>query len=58
MARHNPARFTGFISILAHSEHFLEYRSIVRREIEDQLALLPLDPPPARVASQPVLVPS
>ena len=41
MARKNPARFTGFISILAHNEHFLEYRSIVKREIEDQLAILP-----------------
>ncbi|MEO1003969.1 MAG: B12-binding domain-containing radical SAM protein [Cyanobacteria bacterium J06638_7] len=58
MARHNPARFTGFISILAHNEHFLEYRGIVRREIEDQLALLPPDSPTARVEPEPVLVPS
>ena len=45
MYRHNPKRFTGFISILAHNEHFLEYRAIVRREIEEQLATLPPDPP-------------
>jgi radical SAM superfamily enzyme YgiQ (UPF0313 family) len=45
MYRQNPKRFTGFISILAHNEHFLEYRAIVRREIEEQLATLPPDPP-------------
>jgi hypothetical protein len=49
MARQNPKRFTGFLSILAHNEHFLEYRSIVRREIEEQLATLPPDPPKAPV---------
>ena len=38
MARHNPKRFKGFIAILAHNEHFLEYRAIVRNEIEAQLA--------------------
>jgi radical SAM superfamily enzyme YgiQ (UPF0313 family) len=44
MARHNPKRFKGFISILAHNEHFLEYRAIVREEIAAQLALLPPEP--------------
>jgi radical SAM superfamily enzyme YgiQ (UPF0313 family) len=58
MARHNPARFTGFISILAHSEHFLEYRKIVRQEIEEQIAALPPDPPRAPVVAAPVLVPT
>ncbi len=58
MARHNPARFTGFISILAHSEHFLEYRKIVRQEIEEQIAALPPDPPRAPVVAEPVLVPT
>jgi hypothetical protein len=57
MARHNPARFKGFLSILAHSEHFLEYRSIVRREIEDQLAVLPHDPPQVPAVASPALVP-
>jgi len=33
--------------VLAHNEHFLEYRAIVRREIEEQLAVLPPDPPKA-----------
>ncbi|NDC14484.1 MAG: DUF4070 domain-containing protein, partial [Synechococcaceae bacterium WB9_2_170] len=45
MARHNPKRFKGFVSILAHNEHFLEYRAIVRREIQEQLANLPPEPP-------------
>ena len=59
MALHNPARFTSFVSILAHNEHFLEYRGIVRREIEEQLALLPPEPPEtARVTAEPVLVPN
>ena len=47
MYRQNPKRLIGFISILAHNEHFLEYRAIVRREIEEQLAVLPPDPPKA-----------
>jgi radical SAM superfamily enzyme YgiQ (UPF0313 family) len=57
MARHNPARFTGFISILAHSEHFLEYRQIVRHEIEDQLAHLPADPSHSLMVAPPQMVP-
>jgi radical SAM superfamily enzyme YgiQ (UPF0313 family) len=55
MARHNPARLTGFISILAHSEHFLEYRQIVRREIEEQLAGLPPDPSHSLMVAPPQL---
>ena len=47
MYRQNPKRLIGFLSILAHNEHFLEYRAIVRREIEEQLAVLPPDPPKA-----------
>ena len=50
MARHNPKRFKGFVSILAHNEHFLEYRAIVRQEIQEQLANLPPEPPKAPVA--------
>jgi radical SAM superfamily enzyme YgiQ (UPF0313 family) len=50
MARHNPKRFKGFVSILAHNEHFLEYRAIVRNEIQEQLANLPPEPPKAPVA--------
>lgn len=58
MARHNPARFKGFISILAHSEHFLEYRQIVRREIQEQLAGLPQDPSHSLMVAPPQMVPS
>jgi radical SAM superfamily enzyme YgiQ (UPF0313 family) len=57
MARHNPARFKGFISILAHSEHFLEYRQIVRREIHEQLAGLPVDPSHSLMVAPPQMVP-
>ena len=32
---------------LAHNEHFQEYRGVVTREIQDQLAALPPDPPTA-----------
>ena len=34
-----------FLVTLAHNEHFLEYRSVVTREISEQLAALPPDPP-------------
>jgi radical SAM superfamily enzyme YgiQ (UPF0313 family) len=58
MARHNPARFKGFVSILAHSEHFLEYRQIVRREIEEQIAGLPQDPSHSLMVAPPQMVAS
>ena len=58
MARNNPARFKGFISILAHSEHFLEYRQIVRREIEEQIAGLPQDPSHSLMVAPPQMVAS
>ena len=32
MARNNPALLAQFLSVLAHNEHFLEYRSIVQQE--------------------------
>jgi hypothetical protein len=32
---------------LAHNEHFQEYRSVVTREIQEQLAALPPEPPNA-----------
>jgi hypothetical protein len=34
--------------VLAHNEHFLEYRAVVTREIGDQLAALPADDRPVR----------
>ncbi|MEY3462615.1 MAG: hypothetical protein RLZZ468_393 [Cyanobacteriota bacterium] len=55
MARLNPARFKGFIAILAHSEHFLEYRQIVRREIQEQIAGLPKDPSHSLMVAPPAL---
>jgi radical SAM superfamily enzyme YgiQ (UPF0313 family) len=36
--RHNPSRFESYLTNCAHLEHFLEYRQIVRDEIEAQLA--------------------
>jgi len=41
MARQNPAMLEQFLVVLAHNEHFLEYRAIVQQEIREQLALLP-----------------
>ena len=32
MARQNPALLEQFLVVLAHSEHFLEYRSIMQRK--------------------------
>ncbi|EKQ68762.1 Fe-S oxidoreductase [Leptolyngbyaceae cyanobacterium JSC-12] len=36
--RHNPRVWQHYLSICAISEHFLEYREIVRQQIESQLA--------------------
>lgn len=47
MARNNPALFEQFLSVLAHNEHFLEYRSIVQPEIREQLESLPPEEPTA-----------
>ncbi|MEB3307713.1 MAG: B12-binding domain-containing radical SAM protein [Cyanobacteriota bacterium] len=44
VARQNPAVLELFVAVLAHNEHFLEYRAVVSHEIEEQLAALPLDP--------------
>ncbi len=46
--RHNPRVFDFYISTCALSEHFLEYRQIVREQIEAQLAedLSQLQPTP------------
>ncbi|MFL0733515.1 MAG: B12-binding domain-containing radical SAM protein [Prochlorococcus sp.] len=41
MARQNPAMLEQFLVVLAHNEHFLEYRAIVRQQIREQLELLP-----------------
>ena len=47
IARRNPANLEQFVVTLAHNEHFQEYRAVVTREIEQQLACLPPEPPPA-----------
>ena len=41
MARKNPAMLEQFLVVLAHNEHFMEYRGIVQREIHEQLESLP-----------------
>lgn len=35
--RHNPEVFEHYLTLCAHNEHFLQYRVIVRQEIEQQL---------------------
>jgi hypothetical protein len=49
VARRNPKTLEQFLVTLAHNEHFMEYRGIVTREIQEQLASLPPDPPKAPV---------
>jgi radical SAM superfamily enzyme YgiQ (UPF0313 family) len=49
IARHNSEVFEQYLVTLAHNEHFQEYRGIVSREIQEQLASLPPDPPTAPV---------
>jgi hypothetical protein len=36
--RRNPAVWDHYLTVCAHNEHFLEYRQIVRDEIEAQVA--------------------
>ena len=38
MLKRNPAVWEHYLTVCAHNEHFLEYRQIVRDEIEGQLA--------------------
>ena len=47
IARRNPANLEQFVVTLAHNEHFQEYRAVVTREIQEQLAALPPEPPQA-----------
>ena len=53
MARNNPALLEQFLSVLAHNEHFLEYRSIVQQEIREQLESLPPQEPSVTKELQP-----
>ena len=54
MTRRNPALLEQFISVLAHNEHFLEYRGIVQSEIREQLESLPPEEPSSSRELQPV----
>lgn len=36
--KHNPGVWDHYVTVCAHAEHFLEYRQIVRDQIESQLA--------------------
>ena len=56
VARKNPGVLEQFLVVLAHNEHFLEYRGVVTREIQEQLSALPPEPPatPAVRELQPV----
>ena len=36
--RHNPGVWEHYLTMCAHNEHFLEYRQIVKDQIEAQLA--------------------
>jgi radical SAM superfamily enzyme YgiQ (UPF0313 family) len=53
IARQNPAQLEQFLVVLAHNEHFMEYRSVVTDEIESQLKTLPPElPPPSAVVKE------
>ena len=54
MARNNPAMLEQFLVVLAHNEHFMEYRSVVQREIREQLESLPPEEPSPKKTLQPV----
>ena len=41
MYRHNPGGLSSYLSVCAQLEHFLEYRQIVKEQMEAQLAQLP-----------------
>jgi hypothetical protein len=38
MIRRNPGVWDQYLTVCAHAEHFIEYRQIVRDQIEAQLA--------------------
>jgi radical SAM superfamily enzyme YgiQ (UPF0313 family) len=46
--RHNPEVWEQYLTMCAHNEHFLEYRKIVRSQIENQLLQLQLQEANAR----------
>ncbi|MCT0208833.1 B12-binding domain-containing radical SAM protein [Synechococcus sp. CS-1332] len=58
IARKNPNNLEQFLVTLAHNEHFQEYRGVVTREIQDQLAALPPEPPEGSRATSRELQPA
>ncbi len=38
LLRNHPQAFVHYLTVCAHAEHFLEFRALVRHQIEDQLA--------------------
>ena len=48
VALRNPGVLEQFLVVLAHNEHFMEYRAVVSREIQEQLSALPPEPPMTR----------
>jgi radical SAM superfamily enzyme YgiQ (UPF0313 family) len=44
IAMRNPKLLEQFLVVLAHNEHFQEYRGVLTKEIQDQMAALPLEP--------------
>jgi radical SAM superfamily enzyme YgiQ (UPF0313 family) len=58
IARRNPNNLEQFLVTLAHNEHFQEYRGVVTREIQDQLAALPPEPPEGSRATSRELQPA
>jgi hypothetical protein len=56
MAIKNPGGLSSYVSTCALAEHFIDYRVIVRREIEAQLAdFLALEKDAAQSIAVPVL---
>ncbi|NJN87301.1 MAG: B12-binding domain-containing radical SAM protein [Leptolyngbyaceae cyanobacterium SL_7_1] len=52
--RHNPQVWDHYLSICAINEHFLEYRWIVRKQIESQLAEFIASEPQQPVSPEPI----
>jgi len=57
MYRHNSGRVISYLTVCAQIEHFLEYRKLVRKQIDRQLAAHiaeekdPIPPAPAATRS-------
>lgn len=49
IAMRNPQLLEQFLVVLAHNEHFQEYRGVVTKEIQDQMLALPEPPASAEL---------